>query len=505
MQSAVREVGPAARIVGANRVRKGGLGGFFAREHIEVEVEVDGPAGAPSGDDAGPRRTRGGRRASAEPRADAREAAAAAQRENDDFQAAARVDPMAALIEEMAGSGPSSVLDLAERVNREQSRFALKDDDPRVEPVGRSRAGRAGGRPAAVTEAVEVTGRTRAAKPGDHRPPVEDDSDGFAAVLARIAREAGLAPGVDDDRLVGRPLPQPELVRHSGAILNELDGGREIVPAVAGQRAPISDQRVGDYRRADERTADERTADERPRTADHRAEDRLPSPAPTLPTPQRQLGEIGVALHQLGLPLPACQSVMPAADRESLQREVAEVLRACLPALPPTPQAPTSVIAVVGPRGQVMATARALAAEMGGSAEDVALATTRKVWRPNEQVIPSAEIALEHRRSWRWRNQPSVVAVESDVRPAGASWALGVLRALEPTLCWGVVSAAHKPEDLAAWSQSLGGLDVIALVDLDSTTTPAAALAAPVPVGRLEDEPATPEQWAKILCERLLG
>ncbi|MDZ4826753.1 MAG: hypothetical protein SGJ13_09885, partial [Actinomycetota bacterium] len=33
------EVGPGARIVAANRVRKGGLGGFFAKEHYEVLVD----------------------------------------------------------------------------------------------------------------------------------------------------------------------------------------------------------------------------------------------------------------------------------------------------------------------------------------------------------------------------------------------------------------------------------------------------------------------------------
>ncbi|HWS44505.1 MAG TPA: hypothetical protein VN636_01470 [Acidimicrobiia bacterium] len=34
------EVGPNARIVGANRIRKGGIGGFFAREGFEVVVDV---------------------------------------------------------------------------------------------------------------------------------------------------------------------------------------------------------------------------------------------------------------------------------------------------------------------------------------------------------------------------------------------------------------------------------------------------------------------------------
>jgi hypothetical protein len=36
------EVGPDARIVGANRIRKGGVGGFFAKEGFEVIVDLNG-------------------------------------------------------------------------------------------------------------------------------------------------------------------------------------------------------------------------------------------------------------------------------------------------------------------------------------------------------------------------------------------------------------------------------------------------------------------------------
>jgi hypothetical protein len=44
------EVGTGARIVAANRIRKGGVGGFFSKEHYEVLVE----SGASSTASAGP-------------------------------------------------------------------------------------------------------------------------------------------------------------------------------------------------------------------------------------------------------------------------------------------------------------------------------------------------------------------------------------------------------------------------------------------------------------------
>lgn len=45
------EMGPQAKIIKAERVRSGGIGGFFAREHFEVTVEV--PDGVPAGGSGG--------------------------------------------------------------------------------------------------------------------------------------------------------------------------------------------------------------------------------------------------------------------------------------------------------------------------------------------------------------------------------------------------------------------------------------------------------------------
>ncbi len=217
------------------------------------------------------------------------------------------------------------------------------------------------------------------------------------------------------------------------------------------------------------------------------------------------MSELGLALQNLGVPIQACSAVTPTATRETIEGELRRALDLALPPLPAAPRSPSSVVAVVGPPNTVMSTARGIARDLGGSPDEVALATQRKVWRKQDRVILSAEVAIEERRSWRWRDHPSVVAIEQDVRPERSAWATEILQALEPTLCWGVAKASHKPEDLAAWSEALGGLDVLALVELNSTTTPAAALASPIPVGSLDGEPATPALWATLLCARLMG
>ena len=49
LEQARREAGPEATAVEANRVRRGGVGGFFAKQYVEVVVEVaDAPAPAPA-------------------------------------------------------------------------------------------------------------------------------------------------------------------------------------------------------------------------------------------------------------------------------------------------------------------------------------------------------------------------------------------------------------------------------------------------------------------------
>jgi hypothetical protein len=385
---------------------------------------------------------------------------------------------MSALITEMAENGPSSILDLAERINHEQGHYALAGDAtllPRRTPA--PAAGSAS--PPSPKPRSEPSQKPRPElrsehPPARHRAPDPEQSN-FAALLERMAREAGLAvpagapatPEMTEDYLPGAAASQ------AGAILTELRPS----PPSASDRGP-------------ETPSLERQTEIAGLGLDLER--------------QPEISSLGLALHALGLPLPACHAVRSARARESLESELCRALELALPPLPLPPRSPTSVVAVIGPRDQVIAAARAVATDIGAPSDQIAIATQRKVWRRLEHVLGSPEAAAEERRSWRWRDRPSVVAIEQPVRPGGSPWASEMLRALEPAICWGVAEASHKPEDLAAWSRALGGLDVLALVDLEGTTTPAAALAAAVPVGRLDGQPATPQLWANILCARLM-
>ena len=410
VQTARQKAGPVGRVVGASRVRRGGIAGFFAHEHVEVEVEVPDGLGAPSPAVApGP--------------------TPKAARWQDR-------DPLEELVTEMASEGPTSVLDLAEKLN------ALEGKDDIGVPT---------------REVFSL------------RPRPEGREPSFEAVLERIARE----PGPPD---LGPP------VSHDPALLTDLGEGHDLYegPRVTGPAG--SGGSTGP-------------------SAGNRAGKKLDLGG------RPDFGHRGAALARsladLGLPAPLCREVLPAVNRESLETELARALKALLLPVPALPGTAKSVMAVVGPARHAVSVARALAAEVGTPPEQVTIATQRKVWSRRTATISSPEEAAEQRRSWRWRPWPSVVAVEQPVRPFGAAWSASVLRALEPAFCWGAAEAAHKPEDLAAWSEALGGLDALALVDLEGTTTPASALSCSVPVGRLDGAPATAEAWASLLCARL--
>jgi len=434
VQAARQNAGAGAKVVGASRVRRGGIAGFFAREHIEVEVEVPDK---PNKREVPPEWEIPGKKPTTDRAADL----GTSPLGNDNF------DPLEQVISQMATEGPSSVLDLAETVNALEGHGTGRSTQRPVFSLRRPPASADDRSPTRTDERSASSADDRSPASADE-PPTTSERD-FAAVLERIAREPGLT---SNEAQLGAP------VHHDPLLLKDFgeSQGSGRYPDLSGR-----------------------------------------------PDVGRRRGNMGKALQLLGLPEALCQQVMPAVSCEGLEAELARVLRTVLAPSPALPTSPTSVMAVVGPAKHALVTARALARELGAPPEQVVIATQRKVWSRRETVISSPEAAVEQRRSWRWRSWPSVVVVEQPVRPFGTAWSASMLRALEPTLCWGVAEAAHKPEDVTTWSAALGGLDVLALVDLEGTTTPASALACPVPVGRLDGAPATAEAWANLLCGRL--
>jgi hypothetical protein len=403
-----REHGDRARIVEANKCRKGGFAGFFARETYEVVIELD----------------------------DAPDATAAST-----ATSAATGQPVVPGLPHV-----TSVLELADAIN---------EIERATTPIN-----------------VLPTGESAAEAPATSDGSVSTETEAFAALLERLSRDVDPFEVEAERLLTPKPAPAPTATASAP-------------PFVAAPVAPVE-----------------------PRVSPSPV-----APTPVAPTPFAPLAGTGIsgtgigpvrptvvpALARLGLPEPLCT---PAGERD-IRIVLAERLRT-LPAPPPLPNATGAVLAVVGDADRALGLARDVAQELGLDPGDVLLATpdagTSRV--PAWLRLDNRDTAAERRRSWWRRDRLTLVAVDAcfGVSP---HWGRRMLDALEPTLTWGVVEATWKPEDIERWSDSLGGVDSLAVQNVRATVSPAAILGVDVPVARLDGSVATPTVWSSLLAERL--
>jgi hypothetical protein len=142
---------------------------------------------------------------------------------------------------------------------------------------------------------------------------------------------------------------------------------------------------------------------------------------------------------------------------------------------------------------------RDLAVELGLDPEEVAVAAP---WRAARGLAPdlfvrTPEEAAALSPGWR-RDRVGLVAVNAPLLSCDHEWAKAMLRALRPSITLGQHLATTKPEDVARWARLIGGLDALLVEQIERTATPAAALAAGIPVSRLDGFPATAQRWAQI-------
>jgi hypothetical protein len=382
-----REVGAEARIVAANRVRKGGVGGFFARQAYEVIVEpIDKP---------GPARPQ-----------------------------PARPGPVRSV------DAPASILDLADAVSDHERDHVIDLVDEHT---------------------------------------VSTESRNFAEVLDRFTTAIG------DEAIGGAvidPPYQPLATEPDEPVVFEDDidlMGLTVTPATPAPAMPA------------------------PRTTRDLARQIVRSNA-IIERFETQLSRLGLPARLI--PRGAGPNEMKSALVESLVR---------LPAIPTVPTGLGVVIVIVGANAAPVHLARDLAVELHLDPDDIVLATRDHLGDgiPAWLQMNDADTAHARRRSWQRRVQPTIVACSLPPMYQALRWAREMLDRLEPTITWAVVDAGWKREDITSRINALGGVDVLALDNLDDTVSPASALELGIPVGRLAREHASPLTWTELLLERV--
>lgn len=447
------EHGAGARIVRAERVRTGGIAGFFAKQRFEVSVEVsdlpaDVPAGAPAAPDA----------------------------------------------------APASLLDLADQVSDSEHRSGLALRSGGSAPAAMSPADTPRGSSsfAAVLAGVNVATPTM-----------------IPQLTAPQPAPAPVAPGgqgeevVDPDRVPAQEALPPELValeRSSAqvstegntfaALLANLDATAG-APGVTGPSAP-SAPKVPQFLEPAPAVVEVPAA----RRADHTllaAPVALPVHVPFGRAASE--GALHVQLAHLGLP----SHLLPADTDGALYPTLLKSMKA-VPQAPAVANRPGDVLAVVGPLPQALEAARALARDLElPVASAVVVATSHRGLTDvaERQVLRDLDTAQTQRGTWRRRRNLTIVAVDAPMTAVGASQARAYLSVLEPSLTWGAVEATRKTRDVGAFARAVGGLDALAVSAVEETSDPAAVLQLGIPVARLGGQSATPATWAVLLAARL--
>ena len=458
---AMSQAGPGGRVASADRVRRGGVAGFFAREHFEVVIEFD--------DDKGEGAS--GRAAASGPQ-----------------DSATAADHGAATV---TARSWSELVDVTEDV---------------LEISGTSSdagAGTAAGSGTAPDS--DIPASTPSALGSEARMPSTQKAS-FAAMLSAIARETVTSDGAVANTVNTTP--------EAGA-MDEADGAVAATPPWA---ITAGGSLTGAWIDAIAAAA--------PRHASgpQHATGPAPTSAPVLAADlftdtsaqavdARSLVQPGLAA--LGLPdglLPestvlTCLEAL--SNSEDAQTYIEVALTSALQQLPEAPLPPHragGLLVLAGELDRALECAALLADRQGIDLDTVVVASQARHRRGVAacHLVASPEEAADLAVRSRRLPHPLLVAMHAPVSAEPDRWATRMLAALAPTAVWGVAPATHKSEDLAAWADSLGGLDALALEDLSATTSPADVLAAGIPVASLDGRQATPALWAALIAARLL-
>jgi hypothetical protein len=440
--------GTSVRISEPECVRTGGIYGFFSKLHYRIEVEpISGAEQFPP---------------------QASQAATAPQRPRRVTRpAASRVAPARGAVN--AASHRASTLD--ETTSDGDATHAGTSTGTR------SPADRLGELVEATTDVLEIHGSPRRS---------------FDEVLAGVASSLGEDPALVGTDLLER-VDRPEHANpptHAGASEpagQPADTDRDVPaeshdePASPAEAPPVAEGHGlggGSRMRLGEDTATAR-----------------PSTQP------RHAAADARALASIGVP---CE-IVERARATTGAWDLAEAVFAQLPPARPLPTVDGALVAIVGELGRALELGGRIADELGLDDTELAVASPSRpscAFPPDLTVTDDREAAALS-PGWR-RDRVGIVAVDATSSGASAGWVRQILRSLRPSATLAVVSAVSKPEDIAHFAAAIGGVDALALDDMELTVTPAAVIGLGIPVARLGDLPATTATWSASVAHLLV-
>ena len=467
------ELGPGAKIDGAEKIRVGGLLGFFTKEHYRVVVEVpqsDSELSAPMAI-SGSESQRSDQRSSRWTRRKGEVAMPAPVPPSPvppaptveatnipgsaDTESGGAVERFLVTTETDDPTGVVAVPVVFDApATEDRSPLAFNNSEPSTDSVTG---------PTADPEPEILVGTMSTAATSLQSGTT--DSNGIGAVVGNGRRASHGHDGSD------RPAYDPDWNLGQGAVDPDITSTPQLLADIRPDPAPIS-------------------TDPGAISSDSTGE-----PGPMLLTALRRAGFDEATVGALS------EGLLQGADLETLLLQTFEDL----PAVPPLPRRAGSLLAVVGAGTPARRLAASLAAEIGINPAELPFASLDAgaySVATGALLVRSAQHAAEHAPGWR-RSQAAIVVVDACVTNGPRPWASYLVASLRPTAVWGVVDSTCKTEDIAMWAETIGGLDALALENTEVTMSPAAALGLGIPVARLNGQPATASRWAAFVMARL--
>jgi hypothetical protein len=520
------EHGPDAKIVSAEKVRSGGLGGLFGTQKYELTVEIaDESGGTASTETASTSAgtiadSASSSAAAAFERALTAHAATRAALQTPVSAAAGGITgaigsaPSAdaapiASIEELAAqadaadlttpeipAASSSAPSFAEMLDGVSDPSSVPDEraPTAAEALNRLLAGAPAEEAAPSVRPFRPNATTPIAKLGV-RPLVANTPEGeFSDSSTHIARDnAGEQPSATFDQQQEEPMAVEAQQSAVPVDKPRMADASERLAAAYGNATTIqAEPQIGQPIAGQPTTArmDQPIAGQQNGT-------RAATEQPVAGRPARQSG-LPRKLQSLGVPA----DIAFRATAPDMYNAVVEAF-AALPMAEAPPDGPGETLLVIGESTHAMDVARIVADMLRLDGSDVLFAgrNAAAAGIDPRRRITGPHDARQRAKRLRRSDAPSVVAVEAALDES--DWAASIVEGIRPAAVWVVIDASRKTSDVAHHLQGLRRVDAIALRATLSSGDPASALSLRLPVALLDGRPPTPHAWAAMLCERL--
>jgi hypothetical protein len=509
------EYGSGVRIISADKVRSGGFGGFFAKQHYELSVEVPDPARNDRNEMAKRKPSPSGVRA---------------------LTAARAQEPPAQTLEQLLERAESrdqvrpDTSDLGELIDRARDRVReaggealLLNTDldlPRDTGMRNDPPGHAEGREAGMTDTAAAVGQRDRA----------DTGAAFAELMAGLDKSDDLGAAI-------RAKPKAKIEDHSVRPFRPAQATGQPVNVGANTPAPtapplphvpslaelmgglgMSEDETAAFDQAAFRTGPPRnpaeaygaygvsatrpTSPPAPSAVEPQTMSQAQPPALRTPTELRPVNNDPVVMNLLSVGMP-----------ESMAAEItggdtyAGVLSALAhrPAAPEIPEAPGEILVLAGDLAHIVPIGKQLSNQIGldqthlllagSSAAGTGMHSSRVMHTP-AQAAARAEKLQSSDAAW-------IVMLDTPVGETDPIWVNDICDALGATAVWAVVDATRKTADTARHLRTLGDVEALVVHNVELTADPATVLGLELPIVSMDGKPATPHAWAAMLCARI--